>query len=526
MTKKQRRLQFLPTIFSLRTIRQRLFLSFSLIGLFQILILAVVIWQVNRLNNAVFTLQQASVQVAVVVEVRQDSNELLATVNRLLPVEDADIFEAEVTDVLQSLAENYESMNALATEKTGDSAFDALLSNVSNSVDGIINVSETMIRQANAEQWASVQIRIGVLTGDTQQISNQVSRLVDLAQMREQVVSEQLVSARRIATFHLSSLMLVSLAFIFFILWQVMHSIIRPIEQLSQGVTQLATGSFHERVPVVNQDELGQLADAFNNMAERLQVSRNELEQRIVERTHALEVSTELSRRLSTTLDQNQLVIEVVEQVRQAFDYYHVHIYMFDEARNYLVMVGGTGEAGQAMLNREHKIVKGKGLVGRAAETKAMVLISDVAQESGWLPNPLLPDTKSEIALPIIIEERVLGVLDVQQNVVGGLTEYDISLLQSVASQVAITLRNIRLFEQAQVTADREVTLNLIGQHIQAATDIESVLRIATRELGQVLGANRTSVQVHNPGSSIVSAASNGRSVSKQRGSSLSEKRI
>jgi GAF domain-containing protein len=208
-----------------------------------------------------------------------------------------------------------------------------------------------------------------------------------------------------------------------------------------------------------------------------------------------------VSRRLSTILDQKQLVAEVVGQVQQALNYYHADIYLADEASGDLVMAGGTGEAGRAMLASGHKLPRGKGLAGRAAEAKSAVLVPDVSQDEGWLPNALLPDTRSEIAVPIAAGEQVLGVLDVQHNVIGGLGQADADLLQSIASQVAVALQNTRLFAAAQQKAEREARLNLIAQRIQSTTTVEDALKVAVREVGQALGAPETSVRLsHVPG--------------------------
>ncbi|MBK9052568.1 MAG: GAF domain-containing protein [Chloroflexi bacterium] len=186
-----------------------------------------------------------------------------------------------------------------------------------------------------------------------------------------------------------------------------------------------------------------------------LQILNSSLEERVSERTKALQATTEVSRRLSTILDRDELVKEVVEQVQSTFDYYHVHIYLFDEGRQNLLMVGGTGEVGQVMLKRGHMIPLESGLVGRSARMNQVVLVPDTGLEPGWLANTLLPETKSEVAVPITFGERVRGVLDVQHNIVNGLTQNDADLLQSVANQVAIAIQNARQYGQAQESEGR-----------------------------------------------------------------------
>jgi len=274
------------------------------------------------------------------------------------------------------------------------------------------------------------------------------------------------------------------------------RSISIPINNLIRTTEAVAAGDLSQEAEVGRMDEIGTLARSFNSMTAQLREMIGTLEQRVADRTKALEASAEVSRRLSTILELKELVVAVVNEVQEAFNYYHAHIYLFDESQQNLVMAGGTGEAGREMLNRGHQIRKGRGLVGRAAETNQIVLVPDTAQDPGWLPNPLLPDTKSEVAVPISVGDQVLGVLDVQHNVVEGLTEQGAVLLQSIANQVAIAVQNAQSYTRTQQQAEREAQVNIIARKIQSATSIEDVMKTALQELSNALDAQKGIIEI------------------------------
>jgi len=236
----------------------------------------------------------------------------------------------------------------------------------------------------------------------------------------------------------------------------------------------------------------GELTQAISIQTSELTHTNESLRLRAAQ----LELIVRLVRRVSGILDRQELVTSVVEIIGKTLNYYHVHIYLYDEQRQYLVLNGGTGEAGLKMALQGHRIPVGKGLVGAAAESNLPVVVPDVQKNSSWLPNPLLPDTRAEVAVPIRRADRVLGVLDVQHDVTGGLDQSDAEVLQTVADQIAVALENAQLYEQVQRRVEQEILLNSITQKIQSTTDFDDALRVTVRELGWALKGARTSARI------------------------------
>jgi GAF domain-containing protein/HAMP domain-containing protein len=281
---------------------------------------------------------------------------------------------------------------------------------------------------------------------------------------------------------------------------------LRTISTLTSTATEIAAGDFNQVAPVESNDEIGTLAQAFNTMTSQLREFITTLEQRVADRTKALATSSEVSRRLSTILNRKELVIEVVEQVKEAFGYYHAHIYLVEGDE--LVMTGGTGDAGAAMLAQGHKLPKGRGLVGRAAESNEPVLVPDTLQDPNWLPNPLLPETKAEVAIPISIGNQVLGVLDVQHDVTDGLGQEDVDALQSIANQVAVALQNINQYEKTQkVAADLGVVAN-VGIATSTITNASHLLQEVVDLSKQSFGLYHAHIYLLNESRNMLELAS------------------
>ena len=198
----------------------------------------------------------------------------------------------------------------------------------------------------------------------------------------------------------------------------------------------------------------------------------------------------------STITNPQHLLQEVVDLSKEFFKLYHAHIYLLNEAGDSLELTAGAGEVGKQMVSEKRSIPldSEQSLVARAARTREGVTVNDVTAAPDFLPHPLLPNTRSEMAVPMIVGGKVIGVLDVQSEIVNRFTDVDVSIQTTLASQVAVALQNARSFSQAQQQAERESTVNLITQKIQSASNIEAALQIAVRELGHALGQKQTFV--------------------------------
>ncbi|RME51484.1 MAG: GAF domain-containing protein [Caldilineae bacterium] len=238
------------------------------------------------------------------------------------------------------------------------------------------------------------------------------------------------------------------------------RAIAAPLAALAEAARHLAAGDFGVALPVHTQDEVGQLARAFNAMAEQIRQLVESLEKRVQERTRALETSADISRRLTTILDINELLQYVVSSLQQVFGYYHVHIYLVDETTGELVMREGSGKIGRQLKAAGHKLQPGQGIVGGVASKGRAFLAEDVDTVPQFFRNPLLPKTQSELAVPLRKGEKVLGVLDIQSDEKGGLSRNDLVLTQSIADQLAVAVDNARLFEETQTAMKQVEILN------------------------------------------------------------------
>ncbi|MFQ3535105.1 MAG: GAF domain-containing protein [Aggregatilineales bacterium] len=169
-------------------------------------------------------------------------------------------------------------------------------------------------------------------------------------------------------------------------------------------------------------------------------------------RAAELETVAQVSAAISTIRDTYKLLQTVVDLTKTRFHLYHVHVYLLDQSSQKLVLVAGAGQAGRVMRQQGHAISLNHphSLVAMAARERRSVVVNDVTQNPNFLPNPLLPDTRSEMALPMVVGDQLIGVLDVQSDQFNRFTEEDVRIKSTLAVQIAVAVQNTRAFEALQ----------------------------------------------------------------------------
>lgn len=271
-----------------------------------------------------------------------------------------------------------------------------------------------------------------------------------------------------------------------------------PLARLTAAAERAATGDLSAQTIIDSKDEIGTLSAAFNTMTSQLKSILGELEQRVSARTKDLAIVAEVSAATSTILESQRLLQDVVDLTKERFHLYHSHIYLLDDDGNNLVLTAGAGEPGRIMAAEKRSIPlsREQSLVARAAREQKGVIVNDVTLAPDFFPNPLLPDTRSELAVPMIVGNKLIGVFDIQSDQVGRFTDSDVNIQTTLAAQLATSIQNARSFEQSKKQAEFEAQVNLIGSRIQSASSIEETLQIAIRELGKTAGVSRVKAKI------------------------------
>jgi GAF domain-containing protein len=263
--------------------------------------------------------------------------------------------------------------------------------------------------------------------------------------------------------------------------------VIFPLTVKGQAIGVMEVETFDERHFTSEQLDLmyalaNQAAVALQNVTLFEQAER---------RARGLEAAAQVSRAASSILEMDELLTTSVDLIRDHFDLYYVGLFLLDPQANVAALQAGTGEAGRAMLAQGHKLaVGGDSMIGQCVAHKEARIALDVGLEAARFDNPLLPETRSEMALPLIARGEVIGALTVQSTQETAFSDKEVIVLQTMADQLANAIANaqqLRLIQQTRSETDKRVRelncLNDIGQQMQQSPSVDALLAWAARRM-------------------------------------------
>lgn len=366
----------------------------------------------------------------------------------------------------------YADLGLSAGDFQGDAALDSILTKVPLDVFQIIikmTTRQSGMRLTNlngVEKYVAYQHipSIGYSLGIVVPVSETQSALIATRQRLAEESRRTLVNLAASLVILLGIAMLVSR-------WMG-NTLARPLAQLTETASRLAEGDLSAEAVSQSRDEFGVLAGAFNSMTSRLRELIGSLEQRVAERTAELEQATrqsakraeelqaisEVARAVSTEMDLEKLLTLVTHVVSERFGFYHVGVFLLDRVSQYAVLRAANSPGGKRMLARGHKLQIGQvGIVGHVAGTGEGRIALDVGEDAAFFDNPDLPETRSEMALPLRVRGSIIGVLDVQSVEPNAFAPADVETLTILADQVAIAIENARLLlESRQALEDSQ----------------------------------------------------------------------
>jgi GAF domain-containing protein len=212
------------------------------------------------------------------------------------------------------------------------------------------------------------------------------------------------------------------------------------------------------------------IAERFNSNLQMLRNDRTELERMVIERTailtkktNQLQAASYVARQTAEVQDLSLLLNTVAMLITDQFGFYHTGIYLINKTGEEAILQSASSKGGRRMTERGHSLAVGKeGIVGHVAANKKPRIALDIGTDAVFFNNPDLPMTRSELALPLLIRNKVIGVLDIQSDQPRAFTMEDVDVLQTLADQVAVAIENARLLDESQAALSQLEALTAI----------------------------------------------------------------
>lgn len=270
------------------------------------------------------------------------------------------------------------------------------------------------------------------------------------------------------------------------IIWLGTRSLTKPIVLLSKTTQSFAEGEWQQRAIVDRNDEIGLLAHSFNQMADELTNLYRSLESKVEARTQQIRMAAEVAAIATSAPNLQELLHRTVSLIVERFGYYDASIFIVDETRSYALLAESSHETTDLNQPREFRLpVGGQSFIGWVTANNQPRVSSDVMEDSLYLKDELLPETRSEAVVPIAVGNYVLGAMDIQSKEPDAFGQEDLTVLQTLSNQIATAIQNARLLEVTQVNLEEASLLYHSSRQIAGAATEDDIVQVVAKALRQ-----------------------------------------
>ena len=447
--------------------------------------------QLALLDEAVQVMRDETARLTLVLSIPGQLSELQLAALRGLSQQDAAQFADEVgpaVAALQGAHQGLEGAQLILAE--GDPLQRATQETLSG-IESALSLAVQAVLDAEAGNWVAAETGIRMLNLPNRNVQAHIDDLVTLSRERHLSAADQVTRLTRELVSGPALLTALVLVAGTFLMITSVRGVMRDVARLSSSAERISEGLLDARVPITREDELGRLALTFNEMAARLQLTYDELEERVAERTSALqaanaalqrravqlEATADVSRAITSILDVDDLLRATADLIRDRFGFYHAGIFLLDDAGEWAVLREATGEAGAQMIAQGHRLaVDETSMVGWTALHHEPRITLDVGEDAVRFAHPLLPETRSEMTLPLMVGTRAIGVLNVQSSEEAAFDEADVQVLRSMAGQVAIAIENARRVSEEAALLEATSPVYRAARRLATAASVDDIL--------------------------------------------------
>ncbi len=237
-----------------------------------------------------------------------------------------------------------------------------------------------------------------------------------------------------------------------FVIFAGSRRLINPVIALTKITRRFANGEMSERASITSNDEIGLLAHSFNQMADELGGLYRSLEGKVEERTQQIRTAAEIAQGITASTDLNELFNKTTRLIVERFNYYQASIFLLDRSGKIATVRSSHGPAAKEFLETNHSLEVGsESIIGWVSAKNEARVASDVIQDPMHFKNDLLPETRAEAAIPIASGDLVFGVLDVQSTEPNAFDPETLTVLRTIANQIAAAINNTTLVQSTQV---------------------------------------------------------------------------